>query len=247
MSLSANTLIHFTDNKEKLKSILQENFRIFMCKENIFLGGMPGNIYAPMVSFCDIPLSEIKEHISKYGSYGLGMTKEWGMRKGLNPVLYVAQNSTLSESYRQALVHFIKTDDGVNYWSNEQKALADIVRYLKNYEADLTRCGKTTINYRFSDEREWRYVPPYTEKCEMVLTAEDYEVPENKSAADASLIDFRLEFEPNDIKYIIINDDSEIGEFVDHLRRVKGKNYTLHDIERLTTRILTTEQIKSDM
>jgi hypothetical protein len=69
----------------------------------------------------------------------------------------------------------------------------------------------------------------------------------NADKVDKPLLPIRLEFEPNDIKYIIINDDSEIGEFVDHLRRVKGKNYSLHDIERLTTRIFTTEQIKTDI
>ena len=245
MSLSANTLIHFTNDKEKLKLILQENFRIFNCKESVTLGGKLGVFYVPMVSFCDIPLSEIKAHVSKYGNYGLGMTKEWGVRKGLNPVLYVSQHSMLSESYRKAFAHFNST---AGNWTDEQKSLADITRYLKNYEANLERGGTTIENYRFSDEREWRYVPAYSENCDMLITNSSIVSTTNiKAASDKKLLDLRLEFEPNDIKYIIINDDSEIGEFVDHLRRVKGKNYTLHDTERLTTRILTTEQIMSDM
>lgn len=248
MSLSANTLIHFTEKKETLKQILEENFRIFNCKESPIFGGKKSVYHIPMVSFCDIPLSEVKDHVSKYGNYGLGMTKEWGIRKRLNPVLYIAQFSSLSDSYREAYNHFnLEDDKDLDDWSNEQKSLADVLRYIKNYEADLIRLGKTIPNYRFSDEREWRYVPPYTEKCDMFTHEGYYDEPKNKAASDAMLVDLRLEFDPNDIKYIIINDDSEIGEFVDHLRRVKGKNYTLHDIERLTTRILTTEQIKSDM
>lgn len=249
MSLSANTLIHFTESKDVLKKILQENFRIFNCKESISFGEKVNIFYVPMVSFCDIPLSEVKDHISKYGNYGLGMTKEWGIRMRLNPVLYMMQTSELSNSYRTAF-NYISIADGiqnVNDWSSEKKSLADVLRYMKNYEADLIRQNKTIPNYRFSDEREWRYVPPYTENCDMLMRNSYYEVPKNKDLSDAKLTELRLVFEPNDIKYIIINDDSEIGEFVEHLRRVKGKSYALHDIERLTTRIMTTEQILSDM
>lgn len=250
MPLSANTLIHFTNSKDSLKRILEENFRVFNCRETVILGGQLSTWYLPMVSFCDIPLSEVKDHISKYGNYGIGMTKEWGMRKGLNPVLYVAQQSMLSSSYRTAWNFFTQQDeeDGdIDDWSPEQRALTDVLRYIKNYEASLTRKGVTIPNYRFSDEREWRYVPPYTEDCELILHEDYYLYGDNKIDADKKLDNFRLTFDPNDIKYIIIDNDSEIAEFIDHLRRAKGSNYSLHDIERLTTRILTTDQIMSDM
>ena len=39
MPLSANTLIHFTKQKKSLKKILEENFRIFNCRETVILGG----------------------------------------------------------------------------------------------------------------------------------------------------------------------------------------------------------------
>lgn len=246
MPLSANTLIHFTAQKETLKIILEHCFKVFYCKETVIIGGKRNSYRVPMVSFCDIPLSEVKEHIEKYGNYGIGMTKEWGTRKGLNPVLYVAQNSHLSNSYRHAFSHYaLKAKEDVDEWSTEQRSIADILRYMKNYEAPLARAGKTISNYRYSDEREWRFVPQHTETCEMLVSDSYYK--DNKDNVDKTLESHCLEFEPNDIKYIIINDDSEIGEFVDHLRRVKGNKYSLHDIERLTTRIFTTDQIKSDI
>jgi hypothetical protein len=246
MPLSSDTLIHFTKSKRALKRILKENFRVFNCKETIILDGKKNTLRVPMVSFCDIPLSEVKEHIGKYGPYGIGMTKDWGVQKGLNPVLYVSQTSTLSRSYRTAYKHYAYDSPGdIDSWSNEQKALGDVLRYVKNYEAPLSRKGRTWPNYRFSDEREWRYVPPYSEKCDMFVHESYYE--DNSEDVDKLLLPLRLKFEPNDIKYVIIKDDSEIGEFVDHLRRVKGTNYSLHDIERLTTRILTAEQIETDI
>jgi len=65
--------------------------------------------------------------------------------------------------------------------------------------------------------------------------------------AKNKLARIKLDFEPNDIKYIIIENDAEISEIVDLLRKAKGNTYSYNDIERLMTRILTTEQIVSDI
>ncbi len=70
---------------------------------------------------------------------------------------------------------------------------------------------------------------------------------DNQLHVNTQLKDLRLHFEPNDIKYIIIKNDAEIAEVVNHLRRAKGTNYYYADVERLTTRILTCEQIMSDI
>ncbi len=247
MPLSSNSLIHFTNDKECLKGILEDNFQIFNCRESVVLGGRRTSWVIPMVSFCDIPLSEVKEHISKYGHYGIGMTKEWAISQGLNPVLYMAQNSMLSESYRKAWNGALDTSEDDDIWTMEQRNLCDVLRYVKNYEGELARKDTKINNYRFSDEREWRYVPPHSEDYEFLVAQEWYAIKSNKSDCDKKLLPLRLEFEPSDIKYIIIDNDTEIGEFIDHLRRAKGKNFSLHEVERLTTRILTVEQIMSDI
>jgi hypothetical protein len=245
MSLSSNTLTHFTERKEALLGILQENFKIFFCKETVHFGEYTQRFFCPMVSFCDIPMSEIKNHIKKYGNYGIGLTKEWAVKNGLNPVLYVAQHSTLSQSYRTAMRHFvIDKNTATKNTTNEAMALLDIIRYMKNYEGPLERKNQSIASYRFSDEREWRYVPKFTKLKEMIATKATYEINQEKYSMIYN--NDRLKFEPNDIKYIIIKDDSEIKEIISHLRNAKGRNYSYDDIERLTTRILTIEQIMGD-
>ena len=121
---------------------------------------------------------------------------------------------------------------------------------MKNYQDELTCGGSLIKNYRYSDEREWRYAPPIDAKCSPIISTSFFDNEENKEAVEKSRADIdklELTFEPNDIKYIIIENDSEISEFLDLLKKAKGKTYSYHDIERLMTRILTTEQIVSDM
>lgn len=255
MPISSNTLIHFTNDKERLKSIFLENFRVGYCKEAPTLGGFGTTCYVPMVSFCDIPLSQIKEHISKYGNYGIGLTREWGIRNKLNPVLYLEPNSLLSQSYRTAANYFLsrasqekeivaRSDD----YFRAVISLGEMLSYTKNYQGELKRRdGTTTQNYRFSDEREWRFVLPSQDGVTPIMSEEHFVSPPGKAQAQELVERVRLEFEPNDIRYVIIKNDAEIHEFVEHLRTAKRKKYSTQDIDRLTTRILTTDQIMQDI
>ena len=253
MSLSSNSIIHFTKIIDSLKGILQNNFEIHFCKESIETHSSLYNLAVPMVSFCDIPLSEVKEHIHKYGTYGIGFTKSWAQRLGLNPVLYVDSESNLSKSFDLAYKTYIwgsNTSDGVEGLEEAEKSVLDVFRYMKNYEGELNRGGNVDKNYRYSDEREWRYVPPLGSDCRTVISQDAYDNEDLKAQRDEEnekLSKLNLSFEPNDIKYIIIENDNEIPIIVDFLRSTKGKDYSYHDTERLMTRILTTEQIKSDM
>jgi Putative abortive phage resistance protein AbiGi, antitoxin len=251
MPLSANSLFHFTSGSEQLRGILSDNFKLSYCKESVQIAHQPLSFYVPMVSFCDIPLSEIKAHISKYGTYGIGMTRDWGLRKGLNPVLYLEQQSLLSQSFQTAMSFFFRkiSEDSSKLsidsdYAQAFYALTDISGYVKNYENDLSRGATTIPSYRFSDEREWRYVPKCNDEQHWLQpgTSKDDISPQVVSKLDT----IRLDFEPNDIKYIIIRDDSEIGDFVNHLRFAKRK-YAHEDVERLTTRILTAKQIYEDV
>jgi hypothetical protein len=239
MAISPSSIIHFTNKKESLIGILRNNFKLSYCKEKIILKDQVYNFGVPMVSFCDIPLSQIKEHISKYGSYGIGLKKEWAIKKRLNPVLYVDVNSNLSESYIELFgKYLIEPDISTESATSSEKAIVDIFRYTKNYQADLERNGETKENYRFSDEREWRYVLDLSETEKYVCSHDEC----NK----IDLSEYLLTFEPEDIQYIIIKDEEEISEFLQVLRNAKGNKYSLHDVERLMTRIITVEQINND-
>lgn len=248
MALSSNTILHFTSSKEALKGILTENFKLKYCKETIKWKEQSEYVlHVPMVSFCDIPLSQIKNHISNYGDYGIGLSREWAKKNKLNPVLYIEPGSNLSTSYKNFLGSFLELRKERRVNDEISKQLIDVIRYFKNYEGPLLRGGNTKENYRFSDEREWRYVPDYKSPCEMIYTNAQFSEKGIKEEAANSISEMRLTFTPNDVKYIIIKNDDEIGEFIEHLRRAKGKTYTHEETERLSTRLLTSEQIHDDI
>ncbi len=248
MSLSSNSIIHLTHTKENLKGILNDGLIPHYCVESVDLGQYVYTLGVPMISFCDIPLSKIKDHIGKYGEYGIGLTKEWAIKNKLNPVVYVESDSNLSESLDKILnIKDTSTSEGIDALDENEKSIIDITRYIKNYQKNLIRKGETINDYRFSDEREWRFVPHFTEKCKMLLTKEELETAAKKKKNNSTLKNLKLKFEPNDIKYIFVESDEDIHDLINILKAVTWSNFTGLDIDRLTTRILTTAQIKSDV
>jgi hypothetical protein len=248
MALSSNSLIHITKTKTGLKGILSNDFKIKYCLEKTQSDTFDYIFGVPMVSFCDIPLSQVKNHIKSYGSYGIGLSREWAKRNGLNPVLYIEKNSVLAEHTFDVLYDKILDNKKVEDLTETELALADFFRYTKNYEGELKRSGKLiNENYRFSDEREWRYCPEkeVLKKSPYIIDKhEDY--IKNKAKYNSPISNLRLKFTPDDITYIIIKSEKEISEFVRFLEDIKGKKFTLEQVRRLTTRIITSEQIQSD-
>jgi len=82
-SLYPDILFHFT-TKAGLFGILENTFSISYAREKIIGNRKSAQFAVPMVSFCDLRLSQLKDHMDKYGNFGIGLTKEWANRNGLN-------------------------------------------------------------------------------------------------------------------------------------------------------------------
>ncbi|WP_115373813.1 abortive infection system antitoxin AbiGi family protein [Adhaeribacter pallidiroseus] len=97
MSLSANTLFHFTSNIDYLIGILVNGFLPRYSLEDFTFAypesrnpGIkhPFKIGVPMTCFCDIRLTQTKNHSATYGKFVIGMQKEWGIKNRITPVTY---------------------------------------------------------------------------------------------------------------------------------------------------------------
>jgi hypothetical protein len=242
--LSANTLFHFTDHIDKLEGILKNEFYPNYSLEN--WDTIVGNNFAieiPMVCFCDIPLSQINRHIKRYGSYAIGLTKEWGMKKGITPVLYVHKNSATLKNFFKLL-----KDAYENNTLEKDERLRVLLTYIKPYKGTLIRRKekeKILINdVTFYDEREWRYVPDVKDlQIDNLLSEEALQW--NLSEYTGKLKSKKLSFEPDDIKYIIIEKENEILNMVSRLWEIKEK-YSPDVKNILQTRIVSMEHIRED-
>lgn len=253
-TLSANTLFHFTRNKENLISILNSCFYPRLCIEKAFWfdENIDFDWSIPMVCFCDIPLSQIKEHTLKYGEYAIGLTKEWAHKKGLTPVMYTHKDSQLAQSIRSLIYEIdniaMEFEKNNIEYSREKilKNYLDIASNIKPYEGIIEIKGKAK-NVRFYDEREWRYTIPLSNKdisefIRSIFTLKNKELINNINKSNEQ---DGLTFEPKYINYVIVPKESEILEIMREVRNIKG-HFPYNDIELLTTRIISMERINED-
>lgn len=204
--ISSNSLFHFT-SKEFLIKILHTGFKISYSGEylpNQYSDGSSGEhievkyfdnglnrteekVFIPMICFCDIPLNLNNLHKKEYGNYGIGLKKNWGILNGINPLFYIAKNSSVAKELTKPLqktkstnfrtLHFntinglIKTEEIFDYdpnnieiidnWGN----LYDIIQLNTKFVSEISRSIPHSFYYDkikyFYDEREWRFLPKH--------------------------------------------------------------------------------------
>lgn len=247
MAISTNSIIHYTKSIDSLQQILENGFKVKYCYEKIE-SSENGFLHSafPMVSFCDIPLSQVKQHIESYGEFGIGLKKEWAKSKKLSPVLYFDRDSELMNYLRVEFERLIEKKNKKEIDASDFDHLASIIAYSKNYEADLVRNGNKIKNYRFYNEREWRYVPNKIVLGKALPFVAEQDYSKDKKKYNDTLDHIRLSFETKDISYIIVKNDSDIKVITQAIRNLFSDKCTMQEIEILLTRIITTDQIIFD-
>jgi len=262
MVISSNTLFHFTNSMRNLISILKLEFHPKFCLED-FQSVYPEQISeeaVPMVCFCDLPLSSVGKHLEFYGSYGIGMTKNWGIRNGINPVIYTYKGSSLAKYFKVLLYN---SPFGLS--TTAQFSLFEAKSFIKPCEGKIYRQGayhnKGKIyrqgayhNRKFYDEREWRYIPymgprtgkPHDNRTYRLKKEEylDFEtlLKENRAIGEK----YKIPFQPKDIKYIIVKKETEILQMIKDVENIKGKRFSADTIRTLSSRIISAEHIQTD-
>ena len=253
-SLYPDILFHFTSSKTNLFSILDDTFRLSYASETLLGPATSKSFALPMVSFCDLRVTELKYHMTKYGNYGIGLTKDWANKMGLSPVLYLSRHAEIVDTLSRGIDDLY--DILINHTEpaqeikmrNAYNASFSTLHFVKNYQADLTRKNKLYRDFRFADEREWRYIPNlFVDRDLCVLNPSQIDTSAKKQFANTRINMHTLHFQPDDIKYLIIKDDREINELIRVIRNIKGPRFSSDIVDRLMTRILTSEQIHYDI
>ena len=153
--LSSETLFHYVRKKEYLISILKNNFRPrYVIEKFTVESGELIKAALPMLCFCDIILSSIDEHVKWYGRYGIGMKKEWALKKGLTPVHYYNPESHAMKYLSKALLYMRQK---LNNGESNPDLISDYYNlwFMKPYIGmQFNRFEKSISPKKYYDERE---------------------------------------------------------------------------------------------
>ncbi|AOX08608.1 hypothetical protein D3C76_899700 [compost metagenome] len=245
MHPKSNTLFHFTKSSDTLKHVLKSGFWPRYCPEDVSWVGYEEFDYIayPMVCFCEIPLSRLTEHVGFYGSFGLGLTREWAAKNGLNPVFYTSPGSPMATSFKSfnELANRV-----VKPVSTELKTLMRSYLSFSKPTAGTMIIDSKPIDKAFYQESEWRYVAQ-GDGVKQYLLAQEFSDPEirdghNKVTYERCL----LKFTPADIKYIFVREDSDIPDIVNFIQ-TELDAYPGADLKILMSRVTSLESIRQDL
>ncbi|WP_444933598.1 abortive infection system antitoxin AbiGi family protein [Microbulbifer sp. JTAC008] len=238
MKPKTDNLFHFTKSLDVLQLILKNGIQPRYCLEDIEWFGAESDkhIAFPMSCFCDIPLSRIYEHTDFYGNFGLGLTKSWGYKNGLNPVIYSPEGG-VAQSLAKYLFYFNNVSDAEHQRFSDH--LFEYWSIVKPVNGKMLVSG-SFVEKEFYQENEWRFVPPVTD----LLYQEQFE--DKKERANKEIEKFSLEMSPSDIKYIFVRSDSDIPQLVDFINTELGR-FPLNDLKILLSRIVSLETLKKDL
>ena len=208
MGLSSNILWHQTNEQGFYEILKSKKLRYSYCLERIVPKFKLKPIAFPMISVSDYPLSEIGNNQWAYGNYCIGFKQIWGVKAGFSPVTYCSLGS------RSLQVLNILLDDSMkNDIQSRFGAVMYLFAHMKFVQAPLVTKHKKFKNYRFYDEREWRVVPYITETDNSKLWPfyyeEDYK-EFKKENNGTSLLDIGVDFQYDDIHYIIVEKEEDI-------------------------------------
>jgi len=227
-NLSSESLFHFVSQLDYLMDIIQNGFVARYCYENFPLLNLPVGI--PMKCFCDIPLGQIKVHISNYKGYGIGITKKFAMQKKITPVIYVHEKSA-------TLLNYLKVIK-----SNSDDNLEGILPYFKIYEEKKSSTNK--FPKRYYDEREWRFIPDKPEYIDLRnLTKTEIDVSIKKS--NLSLPPrYRFIVPIDEIVYLFVEKENDLLPLIQKINNLNLIKNPEKDL--LISKIITSRQIRYD-
>lgn len=250
MELSSNVFWHQTDYNG-LRGIIKEQGLYYAYSREDLRAYYGREVGFPMISLCNLPLSQFDDYIDKYGGYCIGLSHEWGIQNAFNPVWY---NFLGIEGPLFRMVQSLKDLKSENAY--------DLLSCVKPYEGTLYRKDKYYDNYRFYDEREIRKVPNWEElinaKLKPILLGTEYdEVKEEREKIGQKkyLVELgKIKFAYSDIKFIIVKEEYQVGRIYKDLDNSFGISGEVKKGEKSTANrknhyipILTYKQIKEDI
>ena len=233
VAMRTQSLFHFTKKLDTLFSILENGFWPQYSFEDIHWVSDTDFYGNAMVCFCDISLSKLDKHTAFYGRYGIGMKRDWGIKKGLNPLLYISEKSLLSTSLKGLF-------SNPNEHRNTKFYVMTSLAFTKPLKGKM-KVGNEVLEKDFYEECEWRYVD--TSHGGILHDEANVKGIERNNQLCRSNA---LEFKPGDIRYLLVESESDLTKLVDFIY-TKMSHFSADDLKLLTTKIILLKDLKEDI
>lgn len=221
-------------------------------EENIDYLNIPyDKIAFPMSCFCDIHLNRLNYHVQKYGSYGIGLNKKWGIQQGIQPIHYINADSGLSKDYKEAFKRALENDfkdkDAVKYFKNY---ILHHLLYMKPLDGEMPIGKNETEERNFHDEKEWRFIPDFnkveTELPPIVIPPKiNYSSLNNYSDGISLKPELWLHFKLDNIKYIILKSEQDRRELIRFI--IEKDICSVEEKYILVSKILVLDELGEDV
>ena len=252
-TIQADTLFTFTSELTYLipyieKSCIYPRY----CEENIEYLNIERikSINIPMKCFCDINLHRISVHLDWYGFYGLAFSKEWGMKKGIQPIQYMNPESKLCKDFSIAFSQALKDEPSeTGDLKNLMKSyMLHELMYYKPYEGNMkNRTTKKIERKCFTDECEWRYVPDLSSSGFQQVYYDpimmNAAIMDDISNSLTRVPNIALDFDYSDIKHIIIETSRDFLQLVTAIENLSIDKNTKYE---LISKIIIWDKSKGD-
>lgn len=217
---SANSLFHFVKDMDYLLNLVKDKcLKPWYVEENIEFLNLQNlkKIYIPMKCFCDINFHKLEHHISYYGNYGIGFSKEWGIANGIQPITYINKRSYLYDSLKSSILNNYANGDNVDCYPLYH------LLFTKPLYGEQKNQGGNVLKKNYMDESEWRYVfdmEKENTECKQIYVSDDESTILNLNLSLQQNSSSSLSFEYSDIKYIILKDKDDFFKLIETINNL---------------------------
>ena len=222
-NLSSTTLFHFTSSLDVIQKILLGGIKYGLFAEKLPKGNLA--YFVRGISFCNIPLSMISEHVEWYGHYAIGIKRSALRALGASPVFYVHSDTRKYPSGKDADIELLNNP---------------FLCYLKQHLGyQYHRVKNSYLRKSFYDEKEWRIFAgtPTIDRYTSLVNLEG--IRRHKDLLTPSISPLRINLDM--IGYIILDSSSDFAPFDSFLKT----NFPA-ERDNYLTKILFYSQIRKD-
>jgi hypothetical protein len=250
---SDNSIYHYSKTLEKFLNIFKQKIKHrYSIEDFSYLIGdndsykeikFPENIAMPMFCFCDIPLERHRKHMSNYGTFGIGLSKDWAKKNNISPVLYTYPESLMSAAIKIILDLYYPHETGnkkISFAGEEEESL---FKKVLSFLLMLCKPYDSNDGYCYYDEKEWRHIPLEDDINYSIAypVANDDTIAKFKNRIKdwQERIDsnegIRLSFSIDDITHIILPTEEKKVEFLGEIAKIDEYQ---NDMDKISNKII---------